>query len=318
MLRKLKGRIERWLRRRDRPPQNPVNLGRRRIYILPTRAGLIFAIVLLAMFIGATNYANSLAFLLTFTLASVGTLGMWHTQRNLLDVRVSASGAEPVFAGQEARFKIRLENTGGRAKNAVGIRTRSGSPVFADLGPNGAQVLEVRVHASSRGLLRLDRLTAFTNYPIGLFEAWSWVDLDMEAMVYPRPVGTLDSPPALGGSKAHAGPPLIGHDDFDHLRSYHPGDSPKHVAWKASARGSDLLTKRFLDAAGRLQVLDWKDTPGSDPESKLSQLALWLINADASGIQYALSLPGSFVAADSGPLHRSRCLRSLALWGSRG
>ena len=78
------------------------------------------------------------------------------------------------------------------------------------------------------------------------------------------------------------------------------------------------MTKRFLDASGRLQVLDWNDTPGSDPESKLSQLTLWLINAEASGSHYALSLPGIFVAADSGPLHRGRCLRSLALWGSSG
>ena len=40
-------------------------LGTRQIYILPTRHGLLFALVLVALALAAVNYNNALAYLLT-------------------------------------------------------------------------------------------------------------------------------------------------------------------------------------------------------------------------------------------------------------
>jgi len=306
--------IERWVHRHEPTPQHSVELRRRRIFILPTRAGLVLAVVLLAMFVGATNYANSLAFLLTFLLTSIATLGMWHTHRNLLNLCITADGADPVFAGQQANFRVKVANASGRTKNAVGLSVADAAPVFTSLAPEESDVVGIPVDAAARGLLRLGRLTVFTAYPLGLFEAWSRATLDLEVLVYPRPAGSGELPPGVGGSDSRTGHSIEGHDDFGQLRGYSPGDSPKHVAWKASARGEDLLTKRFVAEAGQLRILDWSDTPGSEPEHKLSQLTRWVLKADATGTPYALNLPGTFVPANIGPEHRRRCLRRLALW----
>ena len=63
-------RVARWIRRRQGEDQLPVTLGRRRLYILPTRAGIAFGALLLLMLLAGLNYANSLALFLTFLLAA--------------------------------------------------------------------------------------------------------------------------------------------------------------------------------------------------------------------------------------------------------
>ena len=55
-----------------RPPVDSggvARLGRRYIYILPTGAGVLLGVVLMLMLLGALNYQNNLALLLTFLMA---------------------------------------------------------------------------------------------------------------------------------------------------------------------------------------------------------------------------------------------------------
>ena len=63
----------------------------RQIYILPTRYGVLFAVLVVAVFIGAVNYGNNLAFLLAFLLAAVGQITMHQTWRNLRGLRLGAT-----------------------------------------------------------------------------------------------------------------------------------------------------------------------------------------------------------------------------------
>ena len=54
-------------------------LSRKNLYMLPTRHGLIFAVILLAMLLLAVNYNNSLAYLMSFTLFATVLISMLHT-----------------------------------------------------------------------------------------------------------------------------------------------------------------------------------------------------------------------------------------------
>ena len=91
------------MRRRQGPDQLPVSLARRRLYILPTRAGLAFAALLFLMLLAGLNYANSLALLLTFLLGGFALVVMQQCHRNLLGLSVIAVHAPPVFAGVRRR-----------------------------------------------------------------------------------------------------------------------------------------------------------------------------------------------------------------------
>ena len=52
-----------------------------------------------------------------------------------------------------------------------------------------------------------------------------------------------------------------GQDDFAGLRKYQPGDSLRHVAWKAVARGQAVMTKQFSGLAAGELWLDWDSLP---------------------------------------------------------
>src|SRR5690606_15729386 len=100
--------------KRGRTPavSGPVYLSHRRVYILPTRAGLAFAVSLLLMLIGSINYQLSLGYMMTFLLAGTATVAMLHTYRNLVHVRIEAGKVEDAFAGDEAYFHLHLHNPG--------------------------------------------------------------------------------------------------------------------------------------------------------------------------------------------------------------
>ena len=88
-----------------------------------------------------------------------------------------------------------------------------------------------------------------TRFPLGLTRAWSYVQPDMRALVYPKPD---DAHLPLPTAQPDAGDMLsvgTGTDDFFGFRAYQPSDSPRHVAWKASARSEEPLTKMFTGRA---------------------------------------------------------------------
>ena len=106
----LRRRLRAWVRRRHGIDPDPFTLPGRRIYILPTRLGVAFGVMVFAMFLGAMNYANNLALALAFVLGALGLVAMQHSHRNLAGVRLRAAPCEPVFAGQMATFRIAVEN----------------------------------------------------------------------------------------------------------------------------------------------------------------------------------------------------------------
>lgn len=304
-----------WLFRLRGPERGEVVLVQRRIFILPTRAGLLFGFVLLLMLTGAINYGLSLGFVLTFLLASLGISAILHTFRNIAGLRVSAARTAPVFAGDSAHFRVCLHNPTRAARYHVLLAKERRHAAAVDIAAQSSAIATVAVAAPRRGVLRPGRCTLFTRFPVGLFRAWSYIDLDTQCIVYPRPAPPgLPLPPLRAGTTEGAGQ-AIGADDFAGLRPYNPGDSPRHVAWKAAARDQGLLTKQFVGrAAAELWLTLDLLPPALELEEKLSHLARWVLDAHALGLAYGLELPGARVPAGAGEAHRERCLEALALF----
>ena len=304
--------------RRGSPETGPVTLGRRRVYILPTRTGLVFALILLAMLIGAVNYQNSLAFALTFLLTGLSVVSMVHTFRNLHALTLRAGHPQPVFAGEMAQFSVNLLNSGGRARYALNLMLGKQEPLTLDLPQNGGQWLTLPLPSQTRGMLLPGRITIYTRFPLGLFRAWSIVHLQMPCLIYPRPAAQRGLPRELLDSRGAVGDQGSGSDDFAALRSYHAGDSLRHVHWKAVAREQGLLTKQFGGGVTEKLWLRWEHTGNLTLEGRLSLLTRWVLEADAQGLAYGLALPDREFAPARGEGHRRRCLKALALYGLGG
>ena len=318
MLATLKSRLTDWFIQPRAPETGVIVLVQRRVYILPTRLGVVFAMVLMMMLLGAINYNLSLGFVLTFLLVAMAFNGMLFTFRNLARLNVSVGRTHAVFAGGSAQFILNLANPGDNARYGIGLsRDRRGltGAEFTDI-PAGATVqINVMAPAERRGRLRPGRLTLFTRFPLGLYYAWSYVRPDMHCIVYPRPAAAgLPLPPAAathGTGAAHG----QGQEDFAGLRPYHLGDSPRHIAWKIAARGQGLYTKQFSGLAASEIWLAWDQLPARmDTEEKLSRLTRWVLDADAQRLTYGLRLPDSVIAMAGGDAHRERCLEALALF----
>ena len=313
---KLRRKTRAWARRRHGIDPDPVDLSGRRIYILPTGLGIGFALMLFAMFLGAMNYGNNLALGLAFVLGSLGLTAMHYCHRNLAAVRIASAASEPVFVGDQARFRIALENHAPLARHELTLGNDLGTSQPVRIEPDGRVVLTVKVIAERRGYLPLDHFDIATRHPFGLFRAWAYLHMDVKCVVYPRPAPRGLPPPPVETDIGGAQDSARGDEDFAGLRSFHPGDSPRHVAWKAYARGQELQIKVYAGTAVTSHLFDWESLPGLDTEARLSQLCRWIEDAHAEGHAFGIRLPGTDLPADIGPAHRQRCLTALALFGT--
>jgi len=304
----------RWPRVEVPDAQGVAEIGARRIYILPTRYGMIFATLLFLMLIGAVNYGNNPAHLLTFLLAGLGSNAIYLTWRNLRGLTLRVEGAAPVFAGRPAQYRFRLA-AGERERPAIQAAFDGQDSTVLDVPTEIGASAELTLSGLPRGLHAPGRLTVSTPYPLGLFRAWCYIDVDQPVLVYPRP-GESWVPGGRGGERFEGGHSGTGNDDFAGLRNYQPGDPPSQIDWKSYARARGLNTRLFSGQATAPLWLDWQDAPGGHDEARLSALARAVLDAEESGRRYGLRTPAGSIPPDLGQAHRHRCLRHLALYGT--
>ena len=322
MLRALLSRLRRksraWVRKRHGTDADPLILSGRRIYIVPSALGIAFALMLFAMFLGAMNYANNLALGLTFLLGALALTAMHYCHRNLAGVHIRSAASDPVFAGQTARFRVALENTAPLARHELTVQNDHSVATAARVDPNGRAILEIELPAPHRGLLPLDHFEIGTRHPFGLFRAWTHLHMDIKCIVYPRPSERGLPPPPLETDTGGAQDAIRGDEDFAGLRTFHPGDSPKRIAWKTYAKEQGLHVKLYAGTAVTSHLFDWDALPGVALEARLSQLCRWIEDAYAAGRAFGLRMPGIDIPPNIGPAHRQRCLTALALFDERG
>lgn len=304
-----------WIFKRRGREQGLVTLDRHRIFIPPTRHGMLFALLLLALLLGSINYNNSMGFAMTFLLSGMATVSIFHTYFNLAQLDVGKGKTGAVFAGQIAQFNVCLENKSNRSRYAVALQQGRQPPVFADIPAGGTVCLPLAVPAPERGMLRPGRFTLSTQFPLGLFRASSRLELDMSCLVYPAPEKEAPPLPLLPAGNSGGRERGAGEEDFAGLRGYHAGDSPRRVAWKATAGKEELLTKQFAGAAETSLWLDYDALAELPPEARLSRLCRWVLDAEAGGRSYGLQLPGLMLPPAKGELQQRKCLEALALFG---
>ncbi len=295
-------------------------LGRDRIYILPTPAGLLFAATVFLMLLGSINYGLGLGFALTFLLAGVGMTAMLLTYRNLAGLTLRAYDAPPVFAGDRAAFPLELSNPSRAARIAVEVGPRnrnadSPTPAYCDVAGSTALSLPLSVDAKIRGTLRLPPLRISSTFPLGLFRAWSLVEYNALCTVYPRPEPRgVAAPTASGAAEGTSHPG----EDFSGLRSYRVGDMPAHIAWSALARGAGLATKQFQREVAAEAWIRWDCvSPALPTEQALSRMTRWILDLAHENRAFGLDIPGCRIQPDRGSIHVHACLRALAAYEDR-
>ena len=290
-------------------------LGRRSVYLLPTREGLWFGATLLVLLLAAINYDNGLAYAVAFLLASLATLSSAAAQRNLLGLSVHEGLPQANFAGFPVTFRVIVGNPSNVPRLGITLAPERGPGQTFDLPAHEHRTVDIPWQTRRRGLVPAPSLRLSSRYPFGLLRAFSRrLPLEDPAIAYPSPALHAPLPSGRPGADSDQEALGVGTDgggDFVGLSALRPGESPRHIHWKAVAAGRGLVVKRFAGLAEREVWLTLP--PFGDLEERLSRLCRQVLEAERQGYRYGLETCGAALAPGAGPLHLEACLSKLAL-----
>jgi uncharacterized protein (DUF58 family) len=311
---RLRSRFQEWVNRRI-PPARVVTLDQRRIFIFPSKVGLFFGCSLLVMLVAAINFENNLSYALVFLLATLFVVATLHTYANLAGLTIRAVRAQPAFPGQQSEFHLMIERGKQRDHYGLFLKWPTSSESLVSLVEQDSVAVQLHMAVQKRGWFYPGRLLLESTYPLGLLRCWTWIDLDLPALVYPRPLPSPDLPGLATNTPDGAVALVVGNDDFYGFRDYRRGDSLRQVHWKGLAKGQGVQTKQYTAYADRSIWLDWELFPGMGTEQRLSHLCYWVLQFDNRREEYGLRLPGIVISPGLGEKHRDLVLKELALFG---
>ena len=279
-------------------------------------AGLLF--VLAAMWYAASSQNSAAVYLLLFALLAVFLVSIPHTLINLASVTITLESAKPAFAGQEVSLPVEMANSSRRTR--YGIELALSAPGHKRerincIPPKNAARLTLRFPALQRGEHQIGVLCLTSAYPLGFIRVSKKFVSTQTYLVYPKPAGHSQLPANRTRSPESWARAEFGEgDDFAGVRAYIPGESQRHIDWRAVARGQPFMTKQFVAEAETAVHLDFSSLRLAEVEEKLSQLALWVIEAERARRPYSLRLPSTHIQPGFGQSHFHQCLRALSLF----
>ena len=299
---------------------NSVVTHHKRTYVLPNRFGYLLLVIILLMLIAATNYQNTLAFVLTFMLIAIGHNTLVMTYRNLLNLQTTVLPTKPIYLGQSLFIPIKIQSLSKRNHFSIGLGLKKDIQQLIDIEAEEIAQTEIEYEPKERGWYKPDRIYLATTYPLGIFRVWSWFRCQHQYLVYPKPVKPPFDVQQLGYlSDLESNDVKDGQEDFYSIREYQAGDAKRNIHWRAYAKDQGLATKQFSEPKGQLATLDYHMFDSVETynrvELRLSWLCYLIREAASTQTRFGLNLPGHTFAPAQGKEHVEQCLQALAEFG---
>lgn len=302
-----------WISRRL-PASEQITLGHKSIFILPTGFGLTWLFLLVILFLFGTNYQNNLVMGLSFLLLSIFNTCIIYSYKNLAGLTLSSAQANNHIAGQPIYFPLNLASPNRAYEVQLNFENQP-VEIVKKVNPHQTQAI-ISYNKAHRGINHPGRIKIETRYPLGLFRAWSHIDLSLAQLVYAKPIidpKPLRLRPQQTSDQQETGKYVSGIDEYKGLKEYTRGESLKQIAWKQWAQGRGLLTKEFEEPQGAPMWLSLK-ADSEDIELALSHLAWHTEQLSAKGQVFGLKMGGISIPPSHGEQHRNKVQTQLALF----
>jgi uncharacterized protein (DUF58 family) len=206
-----------------------------------TNFGLGYILMCLVVAIAATNTGNNgLYLVLTGLLAGMVVSGLL-SRRNVRGVKCEIEAIDEIVATRPSLLKVRVVNElrRGTAQALFFLHESLPGPLWVDpLKPGESREVVVEAVFPRRGVFREADAGLLSRFPIGLFRKYRRALVPKEIIVFPVPQTSTvsDVPPEdVRGRRPH--PHRRGSGPEIHaLRDFVPGDDPRDLHWKQSAR----------------------------------------------------------------------------------
>ncbi|WP_413586607.1 DUF58 domain-containing protein [Bdellovibrio sp. HCB274] len=282
-----------------------------RTYILPTGFGMAFGLMGLVLFFMAVGYANNLIYIFFFFLISIAVTGMVVTNRNVDAVHFDKVLSGDIFAEEPGRVRVQVSNKSNSTSYEIQVvfNRKDKDSATTMVEADDEAVFSIPWLAAKRGVQILPALRIQGAYPFGLLQAWKQIKNPGTVLVYPARTGIMEFPLGSGADSVAESLGL-----FLNHKIYQSGDPVRRIDWKASARRNEVLIKKFEEPEKPALNFSWEQTEFlSDAEARLSQLALWIDQAEVQNYVYSLHMGAIQTASGKGREHWRRCLEILAL-----
>lgn len=288
-----------------------MRFGWRRIYVVPSKAGLFFTVIWVLMMLAGLNFNNNMGLMLVFLLFGLAQVILHKTFFNLRSLTLEQVNAEPIFLGEQITLQIQL----GADQDKWQIRSdnKLSSDVCNIIQETGH--LKLLIDSKHRGLQAVDRIKLLTRFPLGLFTVWVYCLPNESVLVYPKAESPCPEFPTHGGQEGEQSTRLKG-EELSGIRNYRQGDPIRDIAWRKTAQSNQTFVKEFNQTQGKHLLFDFAQVTTGQLEAKLSRLTAWVLAAEQSEAEYQLVLPGFDSGMSNGENHKHHCLKALALFQS--
>jgi len=298
-----------------------------------TREGKFFVGMTFAVGFAAINTGNNLLYIILGMMLSLILVSGILSELTLRGVHVGRKVPPQIFAGRPFLMGIALQNTKERlpsfsleVEDLLGDRPLDKKCYFLKVPAGKTQATSYRFTFPRRGVYGFHGFTLATKYPFALFRKSRDIAAPAEVIVFPRlsEVGHLSADQIAAGAGLRS-PERARGDEFHGLREFRPGDDPRDIHWKMTAKiGRTMVREWEGEAVKRVVIALDNRLPGGDAEAAGPEL----LDEMETGVELAGSLARHFlergyavgisardggVPPSSGPPQLWRILRFLAV-----
>jgi uncharacterized protein (DUF58 family) len=291
----------------------------------PTREGWWFLLATLVVGAVAVDAGLNLFFLSFGMMACLLVASAGLATVALAGLRVQRVPPPVIHAGTPYLMGISLTNRKRRLPSfSVEVEDLvDGRPIekrcyFLKLPASRSQETSYRHVIPRRGRHRLSGFRLATKFPFGLMVRAKQVVAPLELVVYPAlaalPPAVLRALPAPAANASRQ-KGASRHGDLAGLRLFRPGDDPRDIHWRTSARRGVPFVREHEDDVGHeavVELINQPDGGAQEFELAVSRAATLCVELARRGLAVGLVTRAAEIPPGVGPDHLARLLRLLA------
>ena len=246
---------------------------------------LVVVVLLFGLFMEAYMHDFNLVYItlfFVFSLAfSAGPLGVL----NLGHLTSTFNPSGRLFAKQEGKLSLTIKNTSTTTSWSVTLHGDKTSAILPQLKGESATILHLNFIPQKRGTFTYEGCFLESKYPLSTARLTLPIDDIYEGITYPEPKGkSLEA--FLNEEETHYGE----EKEFDGLREYDGSQRLSHIHWASVAKG-EMSVKTFIKETQTPNLVFDFIKIGSNDESRLSQLCLWVLECEKKHLPFSIKMP---------------------------